>query len=66
MMLSKEILRSRLVVPDFATGPSAAELGVSSPTASSEALKIVLSYLPQKSSFRRSQRKVELERQRGF
>ena len=37
-----DIVRSRLVVRDFATGPSAAELGVSSPTASSEALKVVL------------------------
>ena len=52
-----DIVRSRLVVRDFATGPSAAELGVSSPTASSEALKVVLSYLAQKSSFRKKSTK---------
>ena len=52
-----DIVRSRLVVRDFATGPSAAELGVSSPTASSEALKVVLSYLAQKSSFRKKSKK---------
>ena len=52
-----DIVRSRLVVRDFATGPSAAELGVSSPTASSEALKVVLSYLAQESSFRKKSKK---------
>ena len=52
-----DIVRSRLVVRDFATGPSAAELGVSSPTASSEALKVVLSYLAQKSSFRKKSKR---------
>ena len=52
-----DIVRSRLVVRDFATGPSAAELGVSSPTASSEALKVALSYLAQKSSFRKKSKK---------
>ena len=36
------IVRCRIVARDYSTGPSASQLGISSPTASSEALKLFL------------------------
>ena len=40
----KRLVRCRVVARDFAAGLSAAQLGLSSPTASAEALKIFLAY----------------------